>query len=143
MLSGGIIEGLAAIAVAVGGGLIIFGQMKNNAERNAADIEAIKTMMHDFQEDMKDLLLKNMYDVKQLIDLNKQHQKESLEKEISHLKDLISLTNSETRADIQRLQSEQRESNNLRAKILLMQSSLKALHHRLDIDPPVIIEDDN
>lgn len=142
MLSGGLIEGTVALVVAIGGGLIVFGQIKTNAERNATDIGIIKSMMHDFQEDIKKTILKNMDDVKQLIELNKLHQKESVEKEISHLKDLISLTNNETRADIQRLQNEQRESNNLKAKILLMQSSLKALHHRLDIDPPVIIEDE-
>ena len=55
MLTGGIIEGGAAVAVALFGAIFIFGQLKNNAERNAQDIEAIKTMMHDFQEDMKNL----------------------------------------------------------------------------------------
>ena len=143
MIDGGIIEGSVALAVALFGAIFIFGQVKSNAERNASDIEVIKTMMKEFQEDMKKMMVKNMEDMRQLIELNKLHQKESVEKEIAHLKDLISLTNSETRADIQRLQNEQRESNNLKAKILLMQSSLKALHHRLDIDPPIIIEDDN
>ena len=88
MLSG-VIEGGAAIVIAVAGGLIIFGQLKNNAERNAQDIEVIKIMMHDFQEDMKDLISKNLKDVKDLIDANKENQKDALNREISHIKDII------------------------------------------------------
>lgn len=137
----GIIEGGASLVVVLIGGIFLFGQLKHSSERNSRDIEAIKDMIKKSQEDMQAIMVKNIQDMKTLIDENKLIQNDTLNREISHLKDLISLTNIETRADIQRLQNEQRESNNLKAKILLMQSSLKALHHRLDIEPPVIIEE--
>lgn len=142
MLSGGLFEGLAAIAIAVAGGLIIIGQLKSNAERNAADIEAIKTMMHEFQEDMRELISKNLKDVKDLIDTNKIIQNENLNREIAHLKDLINMSNAETRADIQRLELEQKESNNVKMKVAILSQSVKSLHHRLDVEPPALLEDE-
>ena len=48
-------------------------------------------MMHEFQEDMKALISKNLNDVKQLIELNKENQRESLEREILHIKDLLNI----------------------------------------------------
>ena len=143
MISGGVIEGMVALAVAIGGGLIIFGQIKNNAERNATDIEAIKNMMHEFQEDMKDLISKNLADVKELIDTNKIMHSENLNREISHLKDLINMSNAETRADIQRLELEQKESNNVKMKVAILSQSVKSLHHRLDIDPPALLGEED
>ena len=142
MITGGIFEGLAAIAIAVAGGLIIIGQLKSNAERNAADIDAIKTMMHDFQEDMKGLISKNLKDVKDLIDTNKAMQNENLNREIAHLKDLINMSNAETRADIQRLELEQKESNNVKMKVAILSQSVKSLHHRLDVEPPALLDDE-
>lgn len=142
MLTGGLFEGLAAIAIAVAGGLIIIGQLKSNAERNAADIEAIKTMMHEFQEDMRELISKNLKDVKDLIDTNKIIQNENLNREIAHLKDLINMSNAETRADIQRLELEQKESNNVKMKVAILSQSVKSLHHRLDVEPPALLEDE-
>lgn len=142
MLTGGLFEGFAAIAIAIAGGLIIIGQLKNNAERNAADIKAIKTMMHEFQEDMRELISKNLKDVKDLIDTNKIIQNENLNREIAHLKDLINMSNAETRADIQRLELEQKESNNVKMKVAILSQSVKSLHHRLDIEPPALLEDE-
>ena len=142
MITGGIFEGLAAIAIAVAGGLIIIGQLKSNAERNAADIDAIKTMMHDFQEDMKGLISKNLKDVKDLIDTNKAMQNENLNREIAHLKDLINMSNAETRADIQRLEARQEQANHLREKYAILAQSVKSLHHRLDVEPPILLDDD-
>ena len=142
MLTGGLFEGLTAIAIAVAGGLVIIGQLKNNAERNAADIEAIKTMMHEFQEDMRELISKNLKDVKDLIDTNKIIQNENLNREIAHLKDLINMSNAETRADIQRLELEQKESNNVKMKVAILSQSVKSLHHRLDIEPPALLEEE-
>ena len=139
---GGIIEGAAALVVALIGGIFIFGQLKSSAERNAADIDAIKTMMHDYQEDIKQMISKNLSDMKDLIDENKLHQADALGREVSHLKDLISISNAETRADIQRLELEQKESNNLKTKIAILSQSVKSLHHRLDVDPPALLEDD-
>ena len=142
MISGGIIEGGATLIVAIIGGIFIFGQMKSNAERNAADIEVIKNMMYEFQKDMKDMITKNMKDVKDLIDTNKIIQNENLNREIAHLKDLINISNAETRADIQRLELEQKESNNVKMKVAILSQSVKSLHHRLDVEPPALLEND-
>lgn len=143
MISGGVIEGGATLIVAIIGGIFIFGQMKSNAERNAADIEVIKNMMHDFQKDMKDMITKNMSDMKELLDANKEHQKESLEREISHIKDLLNVSSAETREDIKRLESAQRESNKIKERLALAESSLRSLHKRLDIEPPINLQGNN
>lgn len=153
MLSAGLEAG-AALLIAIGGFLFCAGQIHQSSKHNREDIEAIREALvngHEdmmatiksYQESMTDLLSKNIEDMKEMLDKEKDNSRDSLNREISHLKDLISLTNNETREDIKRLQNEQRESNNLKAKILLMQSSLKALHHRLDIEPPVVIEDED
>ena len=143
MISGGIVEGGATLIVAIIGGIFIFGQMKSNAERNAADIETIKNMMHEFQKDMKDMITKNMSDMRELLDANKEHQKESLEREITHIKDLLNVSSAETREDIKRLEAAQKESNRVKERIALAEASLRSLHHRLDVEPPVSLHDDN
>jgi hypothetical protein len=140
---GGIFEGAVALFLGTIGGIYVIGQLKSNAERNAADIEAIKTMMHEYQEDMKDLISKNLKDVKDLIDTNKIIQNENLNREIAHLKDLINMSNAETRADIQRLELEQKESNNVKMKVAILTQSVKSLHHRLDVEPPALLEDED
>jgi hypothetical protein len=139
----GIIEGGAAVLIAFFGCAFIFGQIKNNAERNASDIEAIKNMMHNFQQDMKALIVKNMADMRDLLDANKEHQKESLEREISHIKDLLNVSSAETREDIKRLEAAQRESNRIKERIALAEASLKSLHKRMDIEPPMSLHEDN
>ena len=143
MITGGIVEGGAALAVALFGAIFIFGQLKSNAERNAADIDAIKTMMHEYQEDMKALIEKNLADVKTLIDANKENQRDALNREILHIKDMITMTSNETREDIKRLEARQDQANHLREKYALMAASLKSLHHRLDIEPPALLEEEN
>lgn len=139
----GIIEGGVALLVGVFGGIYIIGQIKGSAERNAADIEVIKNMMHDFQRDMKEMIMKNMADTRDLLDANKEHQKESLEREISHIKDLLNVSSAETREDIKRLESAQRESNKIKERLALAESSLRSLHKRLDIEPPISLHDGN
>ena len=141
MISGGVIEGGATLIVAIIGCIFIFGQMKSNAERNAADIEVIKNMMHEFQRDMKDMMIKNLSDMRELLDANKEHQKESLEREISHIKDLLNVSSVETREDIKRLEAAQRESNRVKERIALAEASLRSLHKRLDIEPPISLKD--
>lgn len=131
-----IIGAIITFLVALGGGIFIVGQMNANARRNQTDIEAIKAMMKDYQEGMKEMIRKNMEDMRALLDTNKEHHKESLEREISHLKDLISMSNSETRADIQRLEAAQKESNRIKERLAIAENSLRSVHHRLDIDPP-------
>jgi hypothetical protein len=140
---GGIFEGAVALFLGTIGGIYVIGQLKSNAERNATDIEAIKTMMHEYQEDMKDLISKNLKDVKDLIDTNKIIQNENLNREIAHLKDLINISNAETRADIQRLELEQKESNNVKMKVAILTQSVKSLHHRLDVEPPALLDDED
>ena len=143
MISGGIIEGGATLIVALIGGIFIFGQMKSNAERNAADIEVIKNMMYEFQKDMKDMITKNMSDMKELLDTNKENQRDALNREISHIKDMIAMTSNETREDIKRLEMRQDQANHLREKYAILAQSVKSLHKRLDIEPPISLHDDN
>lgn len=136
-------EGLVALLIGLVTAVFIFGQVKENARKNEQDINTIKEMMSTFQESMIELLSKNMADMRDMLDTQKEHQKEALEREISHLKDLIAISSNETRADIQRLQAEQKESNNLKMKLAILAQSVKSLHHRLDIDPPVLLDDED
>ena len=142
MISGAV-EGGIALLIAVITAVFIFGQIKENARKNEQDINTIKEMMSTFQESMIELLSKNMADMRDLLDTQKEHQKEALEREIAHLKDLIAISSNETRADIQRLQAEQKESNNLKMKLAILAQSVKSLHHRLDIDPPALPDDED
>ena len=139
----GVVEGGLAVLIALIGAAVIFGQVRENAKRNEDDINSIKVMMKEFQDSMMDLLSNNMSDMKALLDTQKEHQKEALEREITHLKDLIAISSNETRADIQRLQQEQKESNNLKTKLAILTQSVKSLHHRLDLDPPATIDDED
>lgn len=142
MISGAV-EGGVALLIGIIGAVFIFGQVRENAKRNETDINSIKEMMKEFQESMMELLSRNMSDMKELLDTQKENQRESLEREVSHLKDLISISSAETREDIKRLQVEQKESNNLKTKIAILAQSVKSLHHRLDLDPPVLLDDED
>ena len=137
----GIVEGAATLVVALVGGIFIFGQLKSSSERNAADIEAIKVMMHEYQEDIKGMITKYINDMKNLIDENKVNQRENLEREISHIKDLLNVSSTETREDIKRLEAAQRESNKVKERLALAEASLRSLHKRLDIETPLISRD--
>ena len=44
------------------------------------------------------------------------------------------------REDIKRLESAQRSSNKIKERLAIAESSLKSLHHRLDIDPPILMD---
>ena len=92
---------------------------------------------------MRELISKNLKDVKDLIDTNKENQRDALNREISHIKDMIAITASETREDIKRLEVRQDQANRLREKFAIMSASLKSLHHRLDLEPPPLLEDDD
>lgn len=136
----GVIGALITLLLGAAGGIFLVGQMKANAEHNKKDIEAIKAMMKEYQESMKDLLLKSMTDMRTLLDTNKEHQKESLEREINHIKDLIAISSNETREDIKRLEARQAESNRVKERLAIAENSLRSLHHRLDIDAPVTLD---
>lgn len=143
MITGGLVEGGVALLVAFAGGVLLIGQIRENAKRNEEDITSIKVMLHEYQESMLTLLTKNMEDMKQLLDREKNNSREAWQNEISHLRELVNINASETRADIQRLQMEQEKSNNLKTKVALLTSSVKALHHRMDVDPPTLLEDED
>lgn len=142
MISGALEAGVA-ILIALVGGIYIIGQIKENAKRNQEDIKTIREMIGQYQEDTKDLIEKMITDMKVLIDENKFHQADSLSRETSHLKDLISINNSEIRADIQRLESRQDQANHLRERFAIMAASLKSLHKRLDLEPPVLLNSED
>ena len=138
----GVIEGGAAILVLILGGIFIFGQVKANAERNAADIEAIKTMMREFQEDIKGMISSNIKDMEQMLEMQRDHARENLEREVNHLRDLVNMSSAETREDIKRLEAAQKESNNVKMKVAILAQSVKSLHRRLDIEPPALLDEE-
>lgn len=138
----GVIEGGAAILVLILGGIFIFGQVKANAERNAADIEAIKVMMREFQEDIKGMISSNIKDMEQMLEMQRDHARENLEREVNHLRDLVNMSSAETREDIRRLEAAQKESNNIKMKVAILAQSVKSLHRRLDIEPPALLEEE-
>lgn len=143
MITGGLVEGGAALLIALAGGILLIGQIRENAKRNEEDINSIKKMLHEYQESTLSLLAKNMDDVKQLLDREKNNSREAWQNEISHLRELVNINANETRADIQRLEAKQERSNHVKERLVLAEASLKSLHKRLDIDPPVVLKDED
>lgn len=137
----GVFEGAVALFLGIIGAIYIAGQVRANATRNQEDISSIKVMIKEYQECTQTLIEKNMEDMRDLLDTNKEHQADALSREVSHLKDLISMMSNETRSDLQRLEIRQNESNNIKERTALLEASLKALHHRLDIEPPINIHE--
>ena len=135
-MTGGIIEGAAGILVAIFGAIFIFGQVRENAKRNETDINAIKEMIKESQEETKELLRQNMQDVKDMLDEQKEVQNSALSREILHVKDTLNLTINEIRDDIRRLEMNQNENAKLREEVILLRSSVKSLHKRLDVEIP-------
>ena len=101
-----------------------------------AKLDATNKANKEAIDALAELIKKNMQDTKELLQLNKEQQRESLAREISHLKDLINLNNNEMRADIQRLDASQRASNMVKERTALLESSVRSLHKRLDLEPP-------
>ena len=99
-------------------------------------------MISDYQKNMQELLEKSMDDMKELLNANRINQKEALEREISHVQNLISLTTQEVHEDIRRIEMRLEEVNKMREKTALLIASVKSLHHRLDIDPPPLLDED-
>lgn len=137
MIISGALEAGVALLLGVIGGVYIIGQINANAKRNTEDIEAIKTMIREYQKNVKDIIMKNMSDMKSLIDASKDQQRDSLNREISHIKDILNMSSVETREDIKRLEAAQRESNKIKERLAIAENSLKSLHKRLDIEPPI------
>lgn len=149
----GVVEGGIALLVAIFGGIFIFGQLRENARKNEEDIkairealtegqEAMRNLIKEYQEGMNEMLSKGMKDMKEMLDREKNNSHDNLNREIAHLKDLINISSNETREDIKRLEARQDQSNHLREKYALMAASLKSLHKRLDIEPPVLLSDE-
>ena len=141
MIISGALEAGVALLLGIIGGVYIIGQINANAKRNTEDIEAIKTMIREYQENVKDAITKNMSDMKSLIDASKDQQRDSLNREISHIKDLIAITSNETREDIKRLEARQAESNRVKERLAIAENSLKSLHKRLDVEPHANLHD--
>ena len=147
------IEGLVAILIAIVTAAVIFGQLKENAKRNKEDIDAIKEMVVQGQTDVKDLIAgyqedmkvtieKYQEDMKDLIDEEKSNSRESLSREILHIRETLSMNINEIRDDIRRLEQNQNDNVRLREEVIKLKQSVKALHHRLDLESPEMLGDD-
>lgn len=143
MIISGALEAGVALFLGIAGGIYIIGQINANAKRNTKDIETIKTMIREYQENVKEAIMKNMSDMKSLIDASKDQQRDSLNREISHIKDLIAMTSNETREDIKRLEARQAESNRVKERLAIAENSLKSLHKRLDVEHPLFMNDND
>ena len=154
MVISGFFEGLVAIGLGIIAAAVVVGELKNSSRANKEAIAEIKDAMTQgqdelrksilqYHEQMNDTIEKNMSDMKEMLDKEKNNSREALQNEIAHLRELVNINAMETRADIQRLQLEQKESNNLKTKVALISSSVRALHHRLDLDPPTLLDDED
>ena len=139
MLSG-VIEGGAALLIAIFGAVFLVGQIKENAKRNQEDIEAIKKMIADYQEDMKISIERYQDDMKDLLDKEKENSRDSLSREIMHIRETLSMNINEIRGDIRRLEQSQNENAKLREEVIILRQAVKSLHRRLDVDPGLIDE---
>ena len=88
------------------------------------------------QEDMQDLIEKNLQDVKDMLNTQKANQDDALAREIGHIKETLDLNIREIRDDIRRLESSQNENAKLREELSLIKQSVRSLHKRLDIEIP-------
>lgn len=134
-----LLTGIEIIGV-IAGGIFIVGKIEANTKANQ---EALNTATQTNQQaitQLANLFSKNMEDMKGLIQLHREQQSDALNREISHIKDLISISNTEMREDIKRLEQEQKKSNRIKERLAIAESSLKSLHHRLDIEPPTLID---
>ena len=134
-----LLTGVEIIGV-IAGGIFIVGKIEANTKANQ---EALHTATQTNQQaiaQLANLFNKNMEDMKGLIQLHREQQSDALNREISHIKDLISISNTEMREDIKRLQEAQNRANHLQERIALINASVKSLHKRLDLDPPILMD---
>lgn len=136
MVISGMLEGGIALFIAIVAAAVVVGQMKESARTNKEAIEEIKKLFEKSQEENKELLRQNMQDVKAMLDEQKDDQNEALSREILHVKDTLNLTINEIRDDIRRLEMNQNENAKLREEVILLRSSVKSLHKRLDVEIP-------
>ena len=134
-----IVTGLEILGM-VCGGVYIVGRLEANAKANKEAIESSVRVNQQAITQLAELFNRNMKDMKDLLQLNKEQQRDALNREISHIKDLISISNTEMREDIKRLQEAQNKANHLQERIALINASVKSLHKRLDLEPPVLMD---
>lgn len=114
---------------AIAGGIYLVAKIDSTNKSNKEAIDSLA-----------ELIKQNMQDTKDLLAMNKEQQRESLRTEIAHIKDLMRISNDETRGDLKRLEEAQRASNQIKERLAIAENSLKSLHHRLDIDPPINVK---
>ena len=131
-----IIEAGVAFAIAVGSAIYAVGGVNANNKRNEKAIEEMKESMLKCQSDMKEIMVQNIQDVKDMLEDNKENARNSLITEIKHIKETWTLSINEIREDIRRLEMNQSETIRLREDLSLLKQSVRALHHRLDLDIP-------
>ena len=136
-----LLTGIEILGV-IGGGIFLVGKIDATTKANQEALEASTKVNQQAIAQLADLFKQNMQDMKDLLQLNKEQQRDALNREISHIKDLISISNTEMREDIKRLETAQLASNKIKERLAIAESSLKSLHHRLDIEPPVLMEID-
>ena len=143
-------EAGAALIVAVCTAIYVAGQVHQATKQNNKDIDIIKNALLESQEEMRELIRrnqtavleligKNMSDMKAMLEVQKEYQRDSLNREINHIKDLITMTNNETREDIKRLEKRAEETNQVKERLFRAEASLKSVHKRLDIESPIPI----
>ena len=131
-----ILEASVALAIAVGSAIYAVGGVNANNKRNEKAIEELKQAMLQCQGDMKDIMVQNMQDVKDMLEENKENARNSLFTEVQHIKETLSLTINEIRDDIRRLEQSQNENARMREELSLLKQSVRAIHHRLDLEIP-------
>jgi len=134
-----LITGLEILGV-ISGGIYLVGKIDANTKANQEALNAATATNQKAIAQLAELLKQNMHDMKEMIQMQKEQQRENLNREISHIKDLISISNNEMREDIKRLQEAQNRANHMQEKIALLNASVKSLHKRLDLDPPNLLE---
>ena len=143
-------EAGVALLVAVGTAIYVAGQVHQATKQNNKDIEVIRQTLLEEQEGTRELIRrnqeavlelirKNMSDMKSMLEVQKEYQRDSLNREINHIKDLITMTNNETREDIKRLEQKSEETNRVKERLFRAEASLKSVHKRLDIESSVPI----
>ena len=146
----------AGVALLVAGGTAIYvaGQVHQATKQNNRDIETIRATLLEEQEGTRELIRrnqeavlelirKNMSDMKAMLEVQKEYQRDSLNREINHIKDLITMTNNETREDIKRLEQKSEETNRVKERLFRAEASLKSVHKRLDIESSIPIGPEN
>ena len=131
-----ILEASVALAIAVGSAIYAVGGVNANNKRNEKAIEELKSSMIQCQGDMKEIMVQNMQDVKDMLEDNKENARSSLVAEISHIRETLDLNIREIRDDIRRLEQSQNENARMREELSLLKQSVRAIHHRLDLEIP-------